>query len=82
MEEFLNGDSHAIAQLLDGGDSSAAVASADNIVDCGLGHAAHITQLVDGQILFSAEFQNTLLYSFSNIYGYHLNSTQMIPVLS
>lgn len=54
FKEFLNGDTETVTQLLNGGNSGAAVSSADNIIDGGLGHAAHVAQFVDGQIPFPA----------------------------
>lgn len=54
MEEFLDGDTQAVTQLFDGGNCSAAVSPADNVIDSRLRDAAHVAQLVDGDVLFLA----------------------------
>ena len=75
FKEFLNGDTETVAQLLNGGNSGAAVPSADNIIDGGLGHAAHVAQFVDGQIPFPAQIQNAQPHCFTDVHQYHLTST-------
>ena len=74
MEKFLNGNAQAITELLDGGNRSAAVAPADDIVHGGLGDSTHTAQTVDGNIPFPTQFQNPLSDRLSNIHGYHLTS--------
>ena len=54
MEEFLDGDTQAVTQLFNGGDCSAAVSPADDVIDGRLRDTAHIAQLVDGNVLFLA----------------------------
>ena len=75
FKEFLNGDTKAIAQFFDCGNSGAAVPSADDVIDGGLGHAAHVAQFVDGQIPFPAQIQNAQPHSFTDVHQYHLTST-------
>ena len=71
-EKFLYGDPEAIAQLFDGGDGGAVIASADDVVDCGLGDAADVAEFVDGQILLVAELGNSPSDGFTYTHGYHL----------
>lgn len=54
MEKFLDGDTQAVTQLFDGGNRSAAVSPADNVIDGRLRDTAHVAQLVDGDVLFLA----------------------------
>ena len=54
MEKFLDGDTQAVTQLFDGGNRSAAVSSADDVIDGRLRNTAHIAQLVDGDVLLLA----------------------------
>lgn len=54
MEKFLNGDTQAVTQLFDGGNCSAAVSSADDVIDSGLRDTAHVAQLIDGDVLLLA----------------------------
>ena len=78
IKEVLDCDSQTIAEFLDGRNCCAAVPTADDVVYCGLGHTAHATELVDGNIALAAQFQNTLLNSLADVHGYHLSSL-MIP---
>lgn len=55
VEKVLNRDSKTITKFLDFGYSGAAVSYADNVVYCGLGHAAHAAELVDGNITLIAQ---------------------------
>ena len=79
IEEILNRDSQTIAEFLDCRNCRAAVPTADDVVDCGLGHTAHATELVDGNIALAAQFQDALFNSFTDVHGYHLFSLTMIP---
>ena len=82
IEEVLDCDSQTIAEFLDCRNCCAAVPAADDVVDCGLGHAAHAAELVDGNIALAAQFQNALLNSFADVHGYHLSSLMIIPASS
>lgn len=55
IEEVLNRDSQTIAEFLDCRNCCAAVPTADDVVDGGLGHTAHATELVDGTIILHRE---------------------------
>ena len=79
IEKILNRDSQTIAEFLDCRNCCAAVPTADDVVYCGLGHTAHATELVDGNIVLAAQLQNALLNSFTDVHGYHLSSLMMIP---
>lgn len=68
IEKALNGNAKAITELLDGGNGGAVVAAADDVIDGGLGDTADVAQFIDGQILFLAQKQNTLPYSFADIH--------------
>ena len=50
VEELQDRDFQPIADFLDSGNGCGAVASADDVVQGGLGQAAHSAELVDGQI--------------------------------
>jgi len=41
MKKLLNADTQTVAEFLDRGDRRAVVPAADDVVDGGLGHAAH-----------------------------------------
>lgn len=56
IEEVLDRDSQTIAEFLDCRNCCAAVPTADDVVYCGLGHTAHATKLVDGNIALAAQF--------------------------
>lgn len=75
FKEFLNGDTETVAQLLNGGNGGAAVPTADDVIDGGLGYAAHVAQLVDGQIPLPAQIQNAQPHCFTDVHRYHLTST-------
>ena len=75
IEEVLDGDSQTIAELLDRGNSGAAVASADDIVHCGLGHAAHAAEFIDGNVTLITEFQDAFLDGLADVHGDHIVST-------
>ena len=75
VKEFLNGDSQTIAELLDRGNSGAAVSSADDIVYRGLSNAAHAAELVDGNITLIAQLQDAFLDGLADVHGDHLVST-------
>ena len=72
MEEVLHGDPQPIAEFLDGRDRGAAVASADDVVDCGLGHTAHAAEPIDGNVTLPAQFQDAFLDGFADVHGVHL----------
>ena len=74
IEEVFNGDSQTIAEFLDRRDGGAAVASADDIVHCGLGHAAHAAEFIDGNVTLIAEFQDAFLDGLADVHGHHLIS--------
>ena len=80
MEKLLNRQIQAVAEFFDGGDRDAFVSAADDIVDRRLCHAAHSAELVDGNVPFPAELQDTFFDCFANIHRYHL--VQMIPIFS
>ena len=79
MEKIFNGDPQPIAQLLDGGDSGAVVSSADDVIDRGLGDAAHMAKLIDGNISLFTQLQYAFSHRFADIHGYHLDSIKRIP---
>ena len=79
IEKVLDRDSQTIAEFLDCRNCCAAVSPADDVVYCGLGHTAHATELVDGNIALAAQLQDALLNSFTDVHGYHLFSLMMIP---
>ena len=54
MEKLLDGDTQAVTQLFDGGNRSAAVSPADDVIDSRLRDTAHVAQFVDGNIVFLA----------------------------
>lgn len=54
MEKLLDSDTQTVTQLLDGGNRSAAVSPTDDVIDGRLRDTAHVTQLVDGDVLFLA----------------------------
>ena len=54
MEKLLNGDTQAVTQLFNGGDCSAAVSPADDVIDSRLRDTAHVAQLIDGDVLLLA----------------------------
>ena len=74
MKELFNSDTQPITQLLNGGDGSASVAAADNVVHSRLGDAAHMAQLVNGEISFLTQLQDAFFYCFAYIHGEHLVS--------
>lgn len=80
LEKVFNRHVKTITELFDRGNRDALVPAADDVVDRRLRYAAHGAELVDGNIPFSAELQNTLFYSFANVHRYHLE--QMIPIFS
>ena len=82
IEEVLDGDSQAIAKLLDRRNSGASVSAADDIVHRGLGHAAHAAEFIDRNVTLIAEFQDTFLDGLTDVHGDHLFSTMMIPISS
>ena len=82
IEKVLDCDSQTISEFLDCRNCCAAVPTADDVVYCGLGHTAHATELVDGNIALAAQFQNALFNSFADVHGYHLSSLMMIPASS
>lgn len=49
MKKLLDADTQAVAEFFDRGDRRAVVPSADDVVDGGLGHAAHGAEFVDRQ---------------------------------
>ena len=55
-EKLFNGNAQAITKFLNGGGGGTVVATADNIVDGGLGHAAHGAKFVDGKAALFAQF--------------------------
>ena len=61
MEKIFNGDSQSIAQLLDGRYRCAIVSSADDVVHRRLCNSTHRAQLVDRNIIFSAQFYDPFL---------------------
>ena len=67
IEELLDGNSQAITKLFDGGNGGAPIAATDNIVHGGLGDTAHGAQLIDGNVLLLAEFQDAFLDCFIDI---------------
>ena len=79
IEEILNRDSQTIAEFLDCRNCCATVPTTNDVVYCGLGHAAHAAELVDGNIALAAQLQDALLNSFTDVHGYHLFSLMMIP---
>ena len=80
MKKLLNRHIQAVAELFDRGDRDALVPAADDIVDRRLCYAAHGAELIDGNIPFPAELQDTFFDCFANIHRYHL--MQMIPIFS
>ncbi len=54
IEEILDRDPQAVAQLLDRCDGGAVVSSADNVVHRGLCDTAHITEFVDRDVTLAA----------------------------
>ena len=72
MEEFFNGDSQSVAQLLDRRNGGAVVPSADDIIHRGLRNAAHVAELIDRYVTFPAQFQDALFHRFADVHGYHL----------
>ena len=72
MEEILNSDPQTVAQLLDRRNSGAVVPSADDIIHRGLRNAAHVAELIDRYITFTAQFQDALFHCFADVHGYHL----------
>lgn len=54
MEKLLDGDTQAVTQLFDGGNRSAAVPPANDVIDSRLRDTAHIAQLIDGDVLLLA----------------------------
>ena len=71
IEEVLDCDSQTIAEFLDCRNCCAAVPTADDVVYCGLGHTAHATELVDGNISLIAQLQYPFSYGFSYGHRYH-----------
>ena len=82
VEEILDGDSQAVAQLFDGGYRCAVVPAADDIVKRGLGDPAHGAQFIDGNVPLTAQFQDALLDCLTDIHRYHLTFCKMIPFSS
>ena len=72
MEKVLNADTQSVTQLFQGCDSRAVVSAADDIIDGGLRYTTQIAELVDGNPALSAQLDNTLSDSLSDVYGYHL----------
>lgn len=50
MKKIFHGDPQPITELFNGGNRGTVVAPADNIVDSGLGDAAHTAEFVNGNI--------------------------------
>ena len=75
IEEVHNGDSQTIAELFDRRNGGAAVASADDVVHCGLGYAAYAAEFIDRNITLIARLQDALLDGFADVHGDHLVST-------
>ena len=80
MKKLLDRHIQAVAELFDRGDRDALVSAADDVIDRRLGHAAHGAELVDGDVPFSAQFQNPFFDCFANVHRYHLE--KMIPIFS
>ena len=78
LKEVDDRNAEAVAEFLNGRNRGAVVASADNVVHCGLGHAAANTQGVDGNILLLAQFDNPLPDSLADRNGLHLLSLQYV----
>ena len=73
VKKFFKGDTQTVAQLFDGGDGGAVVASADDIVDGGLSDAADAAEFIDGNVLLPAELYDALFYRLADIHGPHLS---------
>ena len=48
MEEVFYGNPQTIAKFLDRRNRSAAISSADDVIDGGLGHTTHAAEFIDG----------------------------------
>lgn len=88
MEKLVNGHIQPVTKLLDRGNGRTVISSADDIIDRGLRNAADRAQLIDGNIAFLTQSNNSLLDRFSNRHRYHLykNDTHRglinLPLLS
>ena len=74
IKELLNGNAQSVAQLFDGRNCRAVIATADNVIDRRLGDTTHAAQLIDGDIVLTAQLQNPFFDGFSYVHGYHLSS--------
>lgn len=80
VKEVLYADFQTIAQLLDGRNRDAVVASADDVVHGGLRNAAHGAEFVDGQAALRAQFQNPFFDGGANRHGCHPSLKRAYPI--
>ena len=78
LKEVDDRNTKTIAEFLNGRNRGAVVAPADNVVHCGLGHAAADARGVDGNILLLAQFDNPLPDSLADRNGLYPLSLQYV----
>lgn len=66
LEEFRDGDFQPVADFLHGGNGGGVVASADDIVQGGLGDTADERQVIDGNLALLTKLQNPLANRLSD----------------
>ena len=79
-KEFLNRNTQSVAKFLDRRNGSAIIPSADNIVHGGLRNTADAAELVNGDVSFLAQLNDSLPDSFAYGHRYHLFLSKMIPL--
>ena len=73
IKELLNGNAQSVAKLFDSRNCCAVITATNDVVDRRLGDTTHAAQLIDGDIVLTAQFQNPFLDGFSDVHGYHLS---------
>ena len=72
MEKLIDCNTQAVTQLLDRGYSRTVVSATNNVVHSRLRNATDAAELVNGDIPFLAQLDNSLPDSFAYGHRYHL----------
>ena len=71
VEKLTDRNIQPVTDFLDGCDRGAVIATADDIVQGRLGNTTHGGQLVDRDVMLTAQLQNSLLHCFANVQTDH-----------
>ena len=80
MKKLVNGNTQPITQLLDGRDSRTVVSAANDVIYSRLCHTANTAKLVDGNVAFLTQLDNSQPDSLTYGHGHHLFLSKMIPI--